>query len=177
MYSCVAVACAVHNLVQYLSSSCRQSVCPYASSSTMKSKTIAALTIGSSIIDFSAAVKIFSNATIPANLTTDCSSALLADIACSPVVASFRNGYYYPAATLNATCTSACEAALTSYELTIDSSCNNQVWQGYSDEDMPVLVIPNLLKYQYDLTCLQDSGRWCNVVAGSAAQAADPGGR
>lgn len=124
-----------------------------------------------------AAVQIFSNNTIPADLTTGCMNALLADVACSPVVTSFRNGYYYPASTLNNTCTPACTTALSSYESKIGSACSNQTWDGYDDEDMPIVVIADLLRYQYSLTCLQDSGRWCNVLAASAALNADPGSK
>ncbi len=123
------------------------------------------------------AAQFFSNNTIPTNVTTACSNALLKDVVgCSSFVPLLRNGYYYSPSTLDKTCTAACATALTSYESDIYTACSGQTWAGYVDEgDMTVAVIPNLMRYQYALTCLQDSGRWCNAVAAAAAVTADPG--
>jgi len=124
-----------------------------------------------------AAVRLLSSASIPTNLTVLCVNALLADVNCSPVVASLRNGYYYPASTLNRTCTADCDTALNAYETDVMSACDNQTWNGYQDTEMPLVIVPNLLRFQYNLTCLRDSGRWCNVVAAAAALAQDPGSK
>ncbi|OBT95526.2 hypothetical protein VE01_05175 [Pseudogymnoascus verrucosus] len=40
---------------------------------------------------------------------------------------------------------------------------------------MPLLIIPDMMKYQYSLACLTDSGRFCNNVAAEAAYVLDPG--
>jgi len=120
--------------------------------------------------------QIFTNETVPKNLTGTCSTALLKDISCSPVVLSLRSGDYYPVSTLNKTCTTACQTALSQYESTVVSSCNGQSWNGYEDTPMPLSIIPDLLRYQFNLTCLMDSGRYCNNIAAQAAFSLDPGG-
>ena len=119
----------------------------------------------------------FSNGTVPLNLSSACSNALLKDVTgCSPIVSLFKDGYFYPPSTLEKTCNAACAKALASYETEISSACSGQTWAGYDDgNDMSLAIIPNLMRYQYDLTCLQDSGRWCNVVAAAAAVSGDPG--
>lgn len=120
----------------------------------------------------------FANNTTPANLTNACTNALLTDVQCSPVVPQFQNGYYYPPSLLGRACTSTCSTALQSYEQAVATACNGQTWMGYDEEtDLPLVVIPNLMRYHYDLICLQDSGRWCNEVAAAAALSVDPGGR
>jgi hypothetical protein len=39
------------------------------------------------------------------------------------------------------------------------------------DVVMPFATIPDLLRYSFNLTCLMDSGRYCNQVAAAAAGA------
>ncbi|KAF2126083.1 carbohydrate-binding module family 50 protein [Dothidotthia symphoricarpi CBS 119687] len=123
------------------------------------------------------ALPFFTNGTIPTNLTTTCANALLTDvIQCPPTAARFMNGFYYPPATLEKACTSACSTALEQYETQVRTACVGQTWAGYDDEnDAPLDMIPNLMRYNWDLACIQDSGRWCNVVAAAAAVQADPG--
>ena len=119
----------------------------------------------------------FSNSTVPINLSSACSNALLKDVVgCGFIVSVFKNGYFYPSSILEKTCKTECAEALISYETEISTACNGQTWAGYDDEnDMSLTVIPNLIRYQYDLTCLQDSGRWCNAVAAATAVSGDPG--
>lgn len=121
------------------------------------------------------AVQFLQNTTVPANLTAACSSALVGDVNCSPVVAALRSGSYYPQSTLNRTCTADCANALSAYESNVLSACRGQTWNGYQDTEMPLAIIPDMLRYLYNLTCLMDSGRYCNVVSAAAAQALDPG--
>ncbi|KAL8709699.1 MAG: hypothetical protein Q9220_005639 [cf. Caloplaca sp. 1 TL-2023] len=40
---------------------------------------------------------------------------------------------------------------------------------------MPLVVIPDIMRYLYNLTCLMESGRFCNNVAANAALALDAG--
>ncbi|KAJ0329025.1 hypothetical protein COL5a_004254 [Colletotrichum fioriniae] len=40
--------------------------------------------------------------------------------------------------------------------------------------DMPLIMITELLRYNYNLTCLTDSGRFCNNVAAAFATSRDP---
>lgn len=123
------------------------------------------------------ALSFFNNGTISANLTTTCANALLTDVAqCPPTAARFANGFFYPPATLKKACTSACSTALERYEKNVTTACAGQTWAGYDDRnDAPLVMIPNLMRYHRDLACIQDSGRWCNVVAAAAAMQADPG--
>lgn len=124
----------------------------------------------------SSGFKLFDVNTVPGNVTTTCSAALLNDISCSPVVSSLQDGAYYPVSTLNRTCTAACTSALSQYEAAVASSCAGQSWNGYEDTPMPLMIIPGLLRYHYDIACLMDSGRYCNNVAAEAAFSLDPGG-
>lgn len=125
-----------------------------------------------------AAVQLLTEQTAPSKISRGCLNALVANVSCSPMVPRFRYGFYYSESTLIRSCTSQCESALASYETNIISACNGDTWSGYDDEgSAPLSLIPNILRYQYSLTCLQDSGRWCNVLAGNAAGIADPGGK
>lgn len=115
------------------------------------------------------AVQFLQDTTLPANVTAACSSALVGDVNCSPVVAALRSGLYYPQSTLNRTCTVDCANALSAYESNVISACGSQTWNGYQDTEMPLAIIPDMLRYLYNLTCLMDSGRYCNVVSAAAA--------
>lgn len=121
------------------------------------------------------AVQLVSNSSIPANLTGGCIAALHSDVNCSPVVAALRSGSYYTEATLKSTCTTDCRTALSAYESRIVSACGDQTWNGYEDIVMPVAIIPDMLFYLFNLTCLMDSNRYCNNIAATAALALDPG--
>ncbi|KAL8659924.1 MAG: hypothetical protein Q9202_006879 [Teloschistes flavicans] len=121
------------------------------------------------------AVRLVTNSSIPANLTQSCATALLNDVNCSPVLTALRIGSYYPESTLNSTCTPQCTAALSSYQSAVVQACGEQTWLGFEDTVMPLVVIPDILRYLYNLTCLMDTGRYCNTVAAKAAFAEDPG--
>ena len=110
------------------------------------------------------------------NLTIPCVGALSADIACSPTVAALSLGEYYPEETLNRTCTADCGQALALYANRVAAACDKQTWKGYEDTEMPLAIIPDMLRYHYNLTCLMDSGRYCNTIAAKAAAALDPEG-
>jgi hypothetical protein len=123
------------------------------------------------------ALPFFTNGTIPANLTTACIDTLLTDVVqCPATAANFINGFYYPAEVLEDACNRQCSTALGRYEARVKTACAGQTWAGYDDEnDAPLDMIPNLMRFNRDLACIQDSGRWCNVVAAAAALKADPG--
>ncbi|KAK4210390.1 hypothetical protein QBC37DRAFT_292564 [Rhypophila decipiens] len=123
------------------------------------------------------AAQFLSNDTAPENLSAGCLSVLTADISsCNALVGQFWTGYYYDQSMLIDSCTSQCETALATYESSVVSACGGDTWSGYDDEgDESLALIPSIMRYNYALTCLQDSGRWCNVVAGIAARIADPG--
>lgn len=126
-------------------------------------------------LQLASAVRLVTNSSIPANLTQSCATALLNDVNCSPVLTALRIGSYYPESTLNSTCTPQCTAALSSYQSAVVQACGEETWLGFEDTVMPLVVIPDIMRYLYNLTCLMDTGRYCNTVAAKAAFAEDPG--
>ena len=104
-------------------------------------------------------------------LSGDCVRALSSDIDCSPTVAGLGIGTYHPEDTLNRTCTPECGQSLAQYAAQVAQACKNQTWDGYEDTEMPIEIIPDMLRYHYNLTCLTDSGRYCSMVAAKAAAA------
>ncbi|TFK66093.1 hypothetical protein BDN72DRAFT_889204 [Pluteus cervinus] len=119
--------------------------------------------------------KLISNSTLPQNITLACSAALTKDVNCPRVVAALQPGSYYPQKTLESACTTACSGSLAAYRAGVASACGSESWAGYYDEQIPVLMISDLLQYHFNLSCLTDSGRFCNVVAGQAAAAQEAG--
>jgi hypothetical protein len=129
------------------------------------------------LINASTAFRAFNNASFAStNLTLPCISALSDDFACSPAIARLRLGEYYPEETLSRTCTADCGQALAQYANKVTAACGKQTWKGYEDTEMPLAIIPDMLRYHYNLTCLTDSGRYCNAVAAKAAAALDSEG-
>ena len=135
------------------------------------------LLVVSTLVNASSAFRAFTNTSFAStNLTIPCIGALSGDIACSPGVAGLRLGEYYPEATLNRTCTADCGQALAQFANRVAAACDKQTWKGYEDTDMPLAIIPDMLRYHYNLTCLTDSGRYCNAVAAKAAVVLDSEG-
>lgn len=135
------------------------------------------LVIVLTLINASTAFRPFTNTSFAStNLTVPCVGALSADIACSPAVSGLRLGEYYPEETLSRTCTAGCGQALARYGNKVAEACDKQTWKGYEDTEMPIAIIPDMLRYHYNLTCLTDSGRYCNAVAAKAAAALDSEG-
>ena len=135
------------------------------------------LVIVLTLMNLSSAFRALTNTSFASiNLTIPCVGALSADIACSPTVAALSLGEYYPEETLSRTCTADCGQALALYANRVAAACDKQTWKGYEDTDMPLAIIPDMLRYHYNLTCLMDSGRYCNTIAGKAAAALDPEG-
>ena len=129
------------------------------------------------LVNASSAFRAFTNTSFAStNLTIPCIGALSGDIACSPAVAALSLGEYYPEETLNRTCTADCGQALAQFANRVAAACDKQTWKGYEDTDMPLAIIPDMLRYHYNLSCLTDSGRYCNAVAAKAAAALDSEG-
>jgi hypothetical protein len=123
------------------------------------------------------AAQLLTQSTLPQGLSSACTAALLADVGCSPIVASLKAGSFYPNTTLENVCTEGCNSALAGYASSVVSSCGVETWTGYDDEPMPVRIIPDLIRYEYNLSCITDANRFCNNVAAQAAYAADPQGK
>lgn len=112
----------------------------------------------------------YSNTTVLTNITSACSSALVAEVNCDAVVSALVSGSYYSNSTLIRACTADCQNALSLYQANIEAVCAGDTWLGYDNETLPVIVIPEILNYHYNLTCLQDDeSRFCNNAAASYA--------
>lgn len=120
-----------------------------------------------------ATTQFFTSLTAPVNLAEACNDALLANVSCSNLVTALAMGStaYHPVAVLEQVCTQDCDDALAEYQANINSACADDTWSGYDNDSMPVTVVPDLIRYQFNLTCLMDSGRYCNNVAALAAEA------
>ncbi|KAI0143678.1 hypothetical protein GGR57DRAFT_341918 [Xylariaceae sp. FL1272] len=141
----------------------------------MHAFSLATWAITASLLPSIEAISFYTNATLPANISSACTSALISDIAsCDPVVPALRNGAFYSESTLTRICTTACASSLAVFQGAVDRACSADVWTGYDDEPLPVAVIPELLRYQFNLTCLENDGLFCNNVAASYASFLDP---
>lgn len=105
------------------------------------------------------------------NASTGCAQAIRANISCSPAVAALRSSDYYPVSMLEKACTDECASAIADFEHDIAASCAGQTFHGYGSAAMPISLLPGLLRYDFNLSCITDAGRYCNNVA---AEAADP---
>jgi hypothetical protein len=122
------------------------------------------------------AIRPFGNGTVPRNLTRACTDTLLSEVECTSTLLKLKAGSYYPKSELEKLCTSSCSTSLEHYTAKIEQDCANQTWDGYGTAEMPIAIIPNVLHYELQRACITDSGRFCNNVAASAAQAANPSG-
>ncbi len=116
------------------------------------------------------AFQYLTSSTLPVdNLSPGCNAALVSNIACPRQVASFVVEDYFPVATLEQTCTSACSAALAGYERSVADACSTETYNLTAHRDAPVSFIPQTLFYSYNESCIMDSGKWCNNIAAQSA--------
>jgi len=126
------------------------------------------------LLSIGEAARFFTSTTAPPGLSVGCTTALLANVACSPSVPALELGIYYPITQLTTICTAACATALSSYHSNILSACAGDTWEGFDDEVMPVPMISELIRYHYNGTCLSDGTRFCNNVAAAFSVFSDP---
>lgn len=123
------------------------------------------------------AVKMLYEDSLPEDLDAACSAALMADVACDPLVPALRHDFFYPPATLTRMCTTGCTSALKSWESSVRSACGSDVViPGENDLDTSPIMIPASRQYIYSFTCLKENDVYCGPVAALAAFYADPGG-
>ncbi|KAI1172268.1 hypothetical protein F4777DRAFT_601740 [Nemania sp. FL0916] len=115
------------------------------------------------------------NDSLPKTLTPSCSAAILADVACDPLVRDLRSDFFYPPKSLSRICTQNCSMALAEWTSSVKSQCGNQTVPGPFDLAVSTLFIPGSLHYLFEFSCLQEAGRYCGPVAALAAARADPG--
>jgi hypothetical protein len=121
-----------------------------------------------------------SNSSLPSEtLTVGCASALTAEISCDAFIRKFRPGAYFSTAGLTQACTTGCNTALRSYQVSVEAACKGEVYnrtdgEGSSTgETLPVIFLPDLLRYNFNRTCLKSNDRFCNNVAYQAAVLGD----
>ncbi|KAH9227041.1 carbohydrate-binding module family 50 protein, partial [Colletotrichum gloeosporioides 23] len=113
---------------------------------------------------------------LPEDLDAACSAALMADVACDPLVPALRHDFYYPPATLTRMCTDGCASALQSWESSVRSACGNDIVIPAEDDlDASPIVIPASRRYTYGFTCLKENDAFCGPVAALAAFFTNPG--
>ncbi|KAH7009822.1 LysM domain-containing protein, partial [Ilyonectria destructans] len=113
---------------------------------------------------------------LPEDLDAACSAALMADIACDPLVPALRHDFYYPPATLTRMCTAGCASALQSWESSVRSACGNDIVIPAEDDlDASPIVIPASRRYIYSFTCLKENDVFCGPVAALTAFFTNPG--
>lgn len=123
------------------------------------------------------AVKMLYDDSLPEDMPSACSAALMADVACDRLVPDLRPDFFYPPATLNRICRASCVSALQAWETSVRSACGKDIVIP-AEFDLPSspIVIPATRRYIYSLTCLKDNSVFCGPVAALAAFFSDPGG-
>lgn len=115
----------------------------------------------------------FKENTIPGNITERCSSALVADVQCNDMVRRLQRGHFYAPDVLSTVCTDACDAALADYQVKVDSSCAGETYDATPKYQAPIVQLPDIVRYNFNRTCLKVQTRFCNNVAYQYACAQD----
>lgn len=59
--------------------------------------------------------------------------------------------------------------------MSVESACISDAWLDNKNQTLPVSIIPVILRYNYNLTCLaNENGNFCNNLAASYAAYLDP---
>ncbi|KAI0203160.1 hypothetical protein F4808DRAFT_449427 [Astrocystis sublimbata] len=127
---------------------------------------------------FVSAVQIYDADSLPTDISSGCLDAMTVDVPdCLSFASSFRYGYFYSERLLGDTCTSECSSGLAAFEKGVISACSNDTYlqDGDTGDELPMALMPNIMRYLYELSCIKDNGRFCNVVAGTNAALSDPG--
>lgn len=112
------------------------------------------------------AIRLITKDTLPSDsLSRECADALVADVACQRQVVGLEADSEITSAALEETCTASCRDALGKYEASVGAACTeSDVYDISETRTAPVSFIPTLLYYQFNKTCIQDTGRWCREV-------------
>lgn len=125
-----------------------------------------------------AAARLVYEDSLPDDLPSACSEALLADVACSLLVRDLHPDFLLPPEDLEDICTPGCATALASWKATVQSACPSDLTIPW-EFDLPAspVVIPDSLQWLFEFTCLRVNSNFCGPVAALAIVFADPGGR
>ena len=119
---------------------------------------------------FAASVQFVTSSSVPAtNLTTGCVNALISNVSCNSYVRRFKQGSYFQEVGLEQSCTSDCDSGLAQWESSVVSACNDQVYSPDGVNSVPILTIPETVRSNYNLTCLEVNEEFCNVLAKNAS--------
>lgn len=131
-----------------------------------------------SLLSPALAIKMLYDDSLPEDLPSACSAALMADVACDALVPNLRPDFFYPPASLHRICTAGCAAALESWESSVRSACGKDVVIP-AEFDLPAspIVIPTTRRYIYSYTCLEENNVFCGPVAALASFFSDPGSK
>ncbi|TQN75343.1 LysM domain-containing protein [Colletotrichum shisoi] len=110
-----------------------------------------------------AAVTMIYDDSLPGNLPSACSAALLAD-------------FFYRPTSLERMCTSGCAAALSSWTVSVRSACGEDV-SVPAEFELPAsrVVSPATLEHTFQFTCPRENNNFRGPVAALAAVFRDPG--
>lgn len=112
---------------------------------------------------------IFTNQTVPLDLSNSCTNALLQDIECGAIVPRLQADSFYDQSTLERACGSTCSNSINNYHSNVVRSCLQETWSSSNGEPEPVPAIIDRMRFNYNLICMKDGSRFCNVVAASIA--------
>jgi hypothetical protein len=123
------------------------------------------------------AIKMLYDESLPQDLPSSCSAALMADVACDFLVPHLRPDFFYPPASLSRTCTAGCAVALESWESSVGSACGKDIVTP-AEFDLYTLPImfPTTRRYINSFTCLKENNLFCGPVAALASFFSDSGG-
>ena len=103
------------------------------------------------------------------NLTTSCLNALAGNVSCNPYVRRFKQGSYFQKVGLEQSCISDCDSGLALWESSVVSACENQVYSPDGVKSLSILTIPETVRSNYNLACLEVNGEFCNILAKNAS--------
>lgn len=117
----------------------------------------------------------FTNATAPEGLSNECTSALLVEIGCAPVVAGFRTSSYIPPNALQEICTSQCSNDLQAFRTSVAASCVDETFEYNEGEaPIPVAMLADMLAFSFNYVCLKEGTKWCNEHFADSAAFGEP---
>ncbi|KAI1776335.1 LysM domain-containing protein [Hypoxylon cercidicola] len=118
--------------------------------------------------------RFFTEGVLPKNISAACGTALTSEVDCSHAVPALQAGTFYPRAELEQICVANCASSLAGYHSGIVSACQEDTWVGFEDVQEPIALISELMRYNYNYSCLTDGSRFCNNVAAAYSVFLDP---
>ncbi|KAL2841765.1 hypothetical protein BJX68DRAFT_270950 [Aspergillus pseudodeflectus] len=100
-----------------------------------------------------------------------CADALATNLtACIPAVRGLSSNNFYSEHGLDLICTSECRDELKAYEKTVTEGCPEVTYTNEWGTELPISEIASTLAFEFQQTCLQSEGQYCNIVLGNITQ-------